>query len=147
MEVILKSEDKTLGRKGDIISVKPGYARNYLIPEGFAIVANVPNKKVALEDSKQAAHKVSKLRADAEATLALLTNAKVVIRAKVGEAGKIFGSITPLQIVKSLKEQGITIDYTKINIELPIKQIGQYKALVTLHETITHALVFEVVPV
>ncbi len=146
MEVILKCAHKTLGNKGDIVLVKSGYARNYLIPEGVAVVANTINKRVALENAKQAAHKVLKLKTDAEALLPLLRAAKVVISAKVGEGGKIFGSITPLQIAKSLKEKGIAVNYTKINIELPIKQIGTYQAVLNLHETVAYTLTFEVVP-
>lgn len=146
MEVILKRVHKTLGNKGDIVSVKAGYARNYLIPEGLAVVANEMHRKVARENAKQAAHKMLKLKADAEALLPLLAAAKVVVRAKVGEGGKIFGSITPLQIAKVLKEQGIIVDYTKIAIDLPIKQIGNYQAVLALHEGVSYTLTFDVVP-
>ncbi|WP_342265691.1 50S ribosomal protein L9 [Cardinium endosymbiont of Philonthus spinipes] len=146
MEVILKRVHKTLGNKGDIVSVKAGYARNYLIPEGLAVVANEMHRKVAQENAKQAAHKMLKLKADAEALLPLLAAAKVVVRAKVGEGGKIFGSITPLQIAKVLKEQGIIVDYTKIAIDLPIKQIGNYQAVLALHEGVSYTLTFDVVP-
>lgn len=147
MEVILKSAHRTLGNKGDIVSVKAGYARNYLIPEGLAVVANAVHKKIASENAKQAAHKALKLKANAEALLPLLTAAKVVVGAKAGEGGKIFGSVTPLQIAKSLKEQGIIVDYTKIAIELPIKQIGTYQAVLALHETVSYTLTFDVVPI
>lgn len=147
MEVILKGTYKTLGNKGDIVSVKAGYARNYLIPQGLAVVANDVYKKVALENARQAAGKALKLKADAEALLPLLTAAKVIVAAKVGEGGKIFGSVTPLQIAKSLKEQGIIVDYTKIAIELPVKQIGSYQAVLALHETVSYTLTFDVVPV
>lgn len=146
MEVILKRADKTLGNKGDIVSVKAGYARNYLIPEGLAVVANDMHKKVARENAKQAAHKMLKLKADAEALLPLLAAVKVVVAAKVGEGGKIFGSVTPLQIAKSLKAQGTIVDYTKIAVELPIKQIGTYQAVLSLHETVSYTLTFDVVP-
>ncbi|CDG49782.1 50S ribosomal protein L9 [Cardinium endosymbiont of Bemisia tabaci] len=146
MEVILKTAYKTLGNKGDIVSVKAGYARNYLIPEGLAVVANVTNKKIAFENAKQVAQKKLKLKADAEALLPLLRSAKVVIAAKVGEGGKIFGSITPLQIAKALKAKDIGVDHTKITIEDPIKQIGNYQAVLTLHETVSYTLTFDVVP-
>lgn len=146
MEIILKDAHKTLGNKGDIVSVKAGYARNYLIPKGLAVVANDINKKIAIENAKQATHKVLKLKADAEAMLPLLASAKVVVGAKVGEGGKIFGSITPLQIAKSLKAQGIGVDYAKIDIGQPIKQIGSYQAVLTLHKEISYTLTFEVVP-
>ncbi|TSJ81341.1 MAG: 50S ribosomal protein L9 [Candidatus Cardinium sp.] len=146
MEVILKRAYKTLGNKGDTVLVKAGYARNYLIPQGLAVVANEAHKKVALENARQATHKMLKLKANAEALLPLLTAAKVVVAAKVGEGGKIFGSVTPLQIAKSLKEQGISLDYTKITIEVPIKQIGTYQAVLALHETVAYTLTFEVVP-
>ncbi|CAH2560196.1 50S ribosomal protein L9 [Cardinium endosymbiont of Oedothorax gibbosus] len=146
MEVILKRAHKTLGNKGDIVSVKAGYARNHLIPEGLAVVANAVHTKVARENAKQAAHKMLKLKADAEALLPLLTAAKVVVAAKVGEGSKIFGSVTPLQIAKSLKAQGIIVDYTRIAIESPIKQIGTYQAVLSLHETVSYTLTFDVVP-
>ena len=146
MEVILKRAYKTLGNKGDTVSVKAGYARNYLIPQGLAVVANEVHKKVALENARQATNKMLKLKADAEALLPRLTAAKVVVAAKVGEGGKIFGSVTPLQIAKSLKEQGIGLDYTKITIEMPIKQVGTYEAVLALHETVSYTLRFDVVP-
>ncbi|ROT47653.1 50S ribosomal protein L9 [Candidatus Cardinium hertigii] len=148
MEIILKSAYKKLGKKGDMVSVKAGYGRNYLIPQGVAVVANSGNKKIALENAKQAAGKALKLKADAQALLAVLATAKVVVRVKVGEGGNIFGSVTPLQIAKSLKEQNkIIVDYTTMRLEGPIKKIGTYQVELALHEEISYILNFEVAPI
>ncbi|TDG94995.1 50S ribosomal protein L9 [Cardinium endosymbiont of Culicoides punctatus] len=146
MEVILKSEYNKLGKKGDIITVKPGYGRNFLIPQGIAIVANKGNKKVALENAKQAERRTLMLKERAKELLVVLERAKIVIKAKVGERGKIFGSITPLQISKALKVQGIEVDYNNINLEVVIKEIGTYQAELFLHKEISYQLNFNVIP-
>lgn len=146
MEIILKSEYKKLGKKGDVVTVKAGYGRNYLIPEGIAVVANRENKKIALENARQAAGKALMLKANAEVLLAVLETTKIVIKAKVGEHGKIFGSITPLQIAKALKDQGVVIDYSKIDLGAPIKQVGTYQAELVLHQEVSYKLNFNVIP-
>lgn len=146
MEVILTSEHKKLGKKGDIVTVEAGYGRNYLIPQALAVVANRGNKKVAFENAKQSASRALKLKADAQALLAVLAAAKIVVRAKVGEGGKIFGSITPLQIAKVLKEQGIVVDYSRIHLDMSIKEIGTYQATLALHEEVSYMLKFDVAP-
>lgn len=146
MEVLLKAECPFLGRKGDIVAVKPGYARNYLIPKGLAVVADQGVKKVALENAKQAASKAVKQKADAQALLANLVACNLVLKAKVGEGGRIFGSVTPLQLSRALKEQGIVLDYACITLDGPIKTIGAYQATVALHEEVACALRFNVVP-
>ena len=110
-------------------------------------MASDSNKKVAFENAKQAARKVLKLKADAQALLVDLAAVKIVVSVKVGEGGNIFGSVTPLQIAKSLKEKGIVmIDYTNIRLEAPIKKIGTYQAELTLHEEVSYTLNFEVIP-
>ncbi|MDD9139475.1 MAG: 50S ribosomal protein L9 [Candidatus Cardinium sp.] len=145
MEIILKSAYKALGKKGDIVTVKPGYGRNYLIPQGIAVVANETNRKVAAEDARQAAGKTLKLKTDAQGMAAYLTTIKVVLRAKVGEGGYIFGAITPLQIAQALKEKNVMVDYTNIKLPVAIKQLGSYQATLTLHEMVTYTLHFDVV--
>src|SRR5690606_9018998 len=104
MEVILKDDIKGLGYKNDTVNVKPGYGRNYLIPRGYAIIANSSNKKSVNENIRQAAHKAEKLKKDAVAISEKISNLSLVIPAKVGESGKIFGAVTVLQLSDSLKE-------------------------------------------
>lgn len=146
MEILLKADCPTLGKKGSIASVKPGYARNYLIPKGIAIVADASVKKVALENEKQAARKAVKQKADAETLLTALLACSLTLRAKVGEAGRIFGSVTPVQLSKALKDQGLSVDYTCITLDAPIKTVGKYQATVALHEAVSCQLPFTVVP-
>ena len=110
MEVILKEDVKGLGYKNDTITVKGGYGRNYLIPKGKAIVASESNKKMIAENIKQAAHKAEKIKNDAEAVAKSIGEITLEMGAKVGEKGKIFGAITPLQISDVLKEKGFEID-------------------------------------
>jgi len=145
MEVILKQDFKGLGFKNDLIKVKPGYGRNYLIPQGFSVVASETNKKVALENAKQAAHKVAKHKQDAEAMAARIDQLTIEIKARAGEKGKIFGSITPLQLAEALREQGIFVDRRDISFDHPIKTLGVHKATVRLHKEVTHPFSFQVI--
>ncbi|MCL4154428.1 UNVERIFIED_CONTAM: hypothetical protein GTU68_066839, partial [Idotea baltica] len=102
MEVILKTDIKGLGYKNDTVAVKPGYGRNYLIPQGFAIIASTSNKKMIAENIKQASHKADKIKNDAEAIAAAIGDNALEIKAKVGDSGKIFGAVTTLQISDAL---------------------------------------------
>ncbi len=145
MEIILKQDFKGLGYKNDLVKVKPGYGRNYLIPQGFAMIANETNKKIAAENTRQAAHKLAKHKQDAQAIAAKLDQLSLQIPAKVGEKGKIFGTITPLQLAEALKEQGILIDRREISFEKPVKNVGPHKAIITLHKEVVHTLEFKVV--
>lgn len=145
MEVILKQDFKSLGYKNAIVKVKPGYGRNYLIPQGFAVVANEVNKKIALENARQMAHKVSKQREEAEALAVRLDRLTVEIEAKVGDSGKIFGSITSAQIADALKAQRIVVDRKDISLSKPIKALGVHEASVTLHRDVVYTLTFKVV--
>src|SRR5690606_31856203 len=114
MEVILKQDIKTLGEKDDIVTVKPGYGRNYLIPQGFAILATSSAKKVLTENIKQAQFKQDKIKKDAESLAAKLEGVKLTIGAKAGETGKIFGSVNSIQIADALKKQGFEVDRRRI---------------------------------
>lgn len=147
MEVILKSSYPKLGKRGDMVTVKAGYGRNYLIPQGIAVTASQANKKQALEDAKQAAAKALKLKADAQALVASIDRVKVIVKMKVGEKGYIFGSVTPLQIAKALKAVDIVVHYNQIHldVEAPIKTVGNYQATLVLHEEISYKLAFQVV--
>jgi large subunit ribosomal protein L9 len=144
MEVILKQDFQSLGLKNDTVTVKPGYGRNYLIPRGLAVVANVVNKKIALENTRQAAHKVTKLKGEAEALAIKLGQLTIEITAKAGDSGKIFGSITSSQLSDALKAQHVFIDRKNISFGKPIKELGVHEATITLHKDVAHTLVFRV---
>src|ERR1700747_784554 len=107
MEVILKQDLSNLGYTDDVVKVKAGYARNYLIPRGLAALATESNKKVLAENQKQRAHKAQKIKGDAEAVAKQLETLVVKIAAKVGESGRIYGSVTPLQISEALYRHGV----------------------------------------
>lgn len=146
MEVILKEDIKGLGYKNDTVKVKPGYGRNYLIPQGFAIIANESNKKVVAENLKQAAHKAEKIKTEAQSIADKLKDVALEIPAKVGETGKIFGAITTLQISDALKDKGFSIDRKKISFKTDIKEVGEYAASLDLHKEVKQEVKFKVVP-
>ena len=145
MEVILKEDLTGLGYKNDVVKVKPGYARNYLIPRGIAILATDSNRKVLAENLKQAAHKAEKIKTAALNLAESIGNMVLEIPAKVGESGKIFGSVTNTQISDALKAQGFDIDRKKISISGDVKMVGEYKATLDLHREVKHTIVFRVV--
>lgn len=145
MEVILKEDIKGLGYKNDTINVKPGFANNYLVPKGFAMVANSSNKKMIAENVKQAAHKAEKIKKDAEDMAAQIGDTTLEIPAKAGESGKIFGAVTTLQIADALKRKGFDIDRKKISIEENVKMLGEYTAEIDLHKEVKHQIKFKVV--
>ena len=136
MEVILVKDIKGLGYKYDTVSVKPGYGRNYLIPQGYALIANDSNKKVVSENIKQASHKAEKLKTDAEDKAKKLENTSVELKAKIGDSGKIFGAVTTLQLSDALKEKGIDVDRKQISFDSPIKEAGEYTATADLHKEV-----------
>ncbi len=146
MEIILKQDIATLGHKDDIITVKDGYARNYLIPQGIATAATESAKKVLAENIRQRAHKEAKIKADAEAIGQKLEGVKLSIGAKTSTTGKIFGSVNTIQIAESLKEKGFDIDRKSILIkEEQIKEVGTYTAVIKLHREVKVNIEFEVV--
>lgn len=146
MEIILKKDIEKLGYKDDMVSVKPGYARNYLIPQGMAIVATASEKKVHAETLRQRAHKEEKLKAEAEKMAESLEKQTIQIGAKVGENGKIFGSVNTIQLADALEAAGFNIERKRITIKNePIKQIGTYEADVVVHKGIIQTINFEVV--
>jgi large subunit ribosomal protein L9 len=144
MDIILKEDIKGLGYKNDMVSVKPGYGRNYLIPQGFAIIANKANTKMIEENVRQAAHKAEKVKADAQEIATKLANLTLEIKTKAGETGKIFGAITALQVADALKEQGFDIDRKKISLG-SIKELGEHTADVDLHKEIKTVVKISVV--
>jgi large subunit ribosomal protein L9 len=135
MEIILKTDIAGLGYKNDTLDVKPGYGRNYLIPQGYALLATPSNKKILAENLKQAAHKAEKLKSGAEAIAEQIGESVFVITMKTGESGRIFGRVTSIQISDALALKGINIDRKKITIE-DIKFVGTYKAIVDLHKEV-----------
>lgn len=146
MEVILKTDIKGLGYKNDTVNVKPGYGRNYLIPQGFAIIASESNKKLIGENIKQAAHKAEKIKADAEAIAEAIGDAVLEIKAKAGDSGKIFGAVTTLQISDALKEaKGVEVDRKKISFKSEVKRVGEYEAEIDLHKEVKKDVKFNVV--
>ncbi|MGM0945058.1 MAG: 50S ribosomal protein L9 [Bacteroidota bacterium] len=145
MEIILKTDIKGLGYKNDMVDVKPGYGRNYLIPQGFAVLATSSNKKVLAENIKQAAHKAEKIKTEAENIAAKLEEVTLEIKAKIGESGKIFGKVTTLQISDALAAQGFEIDRKKIAINIPVDGAGEFQAEVDLHREVKTHVKFVVV--
>jgi len=146
MEVILKQDLDNLGYADEIVKVKPGYARNYLIPRGLAAIANESNKKMLAETVKQRAHKAQKLKGDAESVAKQLETMTLKIGAKVGESGKIYGSVTALQIADALAKHGVNVERKKIHIDGDhIKALGTYSATVNLHKDVKVKVNFEVI--
>ena len=144
MEIILLTDIANLGHKDDIVDVKQGYGRNYLIPQGYAILATPSARKVVAENLRQRAHKEAKLKAEAEAITAQLAEVKLTIGAKTSSTGKIFGSVNSIMISESLKEKGFDIDRKKIMLK-DVKEIGTYTALIKLHREVKVDVEFEVV--
>jgi len=145
MEVILTQNIQGLGYKNDTVKVKPGYGRNYLIPQGFAIIANNSNRKKIEENIKQAAHKAEKIKNDAEALAESIGELILKVGAKVGESGKIFGAVTTLQVADLLAAKGFEIDRKQISFPVQPKEVGEYVALLDLHKEVKHEVKFEVV--
>lgn len=144
MEIILTTDIAGLGYKNDTIDVKPGYGRNYLIPQGFAKLATPSNKKILAENLKQAAHKAEKIKTEAEAIAAQIGDNPITITMKAGESGRIFGRVTSLQIADALAAKGIIVDRKQIALE-DIKYIGDFKATVDLHKEVKHEISISVV--
>lgn len=146
MEVILKKNVDKLGYKDETVNVKPGYGRNFLIPQGYAVLATASAKKAHAEVMKQKAHKESKITAEAEALAAQLLESKVVISTKVGENGKIFGSVNTVQLAEALKAAGFDVDRKSLKIkDEPIREVGTFEAEANLHKGVKPLFKFEVV--
>ncbi len=146
MEIILKKDLKGLGYKNDIVKVKNGYGRNFLIPQGVAVLATESNKKMQAEEIKQSSFKEQKLRTEATANAEKLSTVTVKVGAKAGESGKIFGSVTNIQIAEALKKAGYDVERKNIEMnEDAIKTLGTYSAKVRLFKEIAATVNFEVV--
>ena len=146
MEIILIQDVDKLGHKDDIVTVKDGFARNYLIPQKMAIIATSSAKKVMAENKKQRAHKEAKIRQDAEKLAGRMTNLKITIGAKASQTGKIFGSVTPLMIAEAIQKNGYEVDRKQIVVQDDhIKEIGNYSVKVKLHKDVFVDVDLEVV--
>lgn len=146
MEVILKQDVKGLGYKNDIVEVKNGYGRNFLIPQRMAVLATESNKKMQAEEIKQSSFKEQKMRTEATANAEKLSTVTVKVGAKAGESGKIFGSVTNIQIADALKKAGYDVERKNIELnEEHIKTLGTYSAKVRLFKEISATVNFEVV--
>jgi large subunit ribosomal protein L9 len=146
MEIILLQDVRKLGQKDDLVHVKDGYGRNYLIPRGFAVAASPSAKKMHSENLKQRAHKEEKIKTVAEELATKMADLKLVVGAKTSTSGKIFGSVNTIQIAEALRDKGFEID--RKNISLPedqIKEIGKYKAIVKLHRDVKVDVDFEII--
>ncbi len=146
MDIILKQDLDNLGYADEIVKVRPGYARNFLIPNGLAIIANEENRKVLAETMKQRAHKAQKIKGGAEEQAKKLEAMVIKIGAKVGESGKIYGSVNALQLADALSKLGVEVDRKKIHLDSDhIKTLGMYTAMVNLHKDVKAKVNFEVV--
>ncbi|MBK7947040.1 MAG: 50S ribosomal protein L9 [Flavobacteriales bacterium] len=146
MEVILKKDVENLGYANDVVKVREGYARNYLLPRGLATVATPSEQKQLAETLKQRAHKLAKIKADAEALAGSVEGKTLKIGAKVGEKGRIFGSVNTIMIADALKAMGFEVDRKSIKIKgEAIKSTGKYEAEVAFHRDVVRTIPFEVV--
>jgi len=146
MQVILKKDIDKLGYKDEVVKVKDGYARNYLIPRDFALVATESTKKILAENLKQRAHKEAKVKEEAMKIAAKLKEISIKVGAKAGDNGKIFGSVNTIQVADALKKLGFDFERKNIIIKNePIKVLGSYEAVIKLHKEISETVKFDVV--
>ncbi len=145
MQIILKEDILNLGYKDEIVTVKDGYGRNYLLPQGKAVIATEAAKKVLAENLRQRAHKLEKIKKDAEELAAKLDGVSLTIGAKTSSTGTIFGSVTNIQIAEALEKLGYNVDRKVIIIKDAVKEVGTYKAIVKLHKEVSVEIPFEVV--
>ncbi|MDL2305581.1 50S ribosomal protein L9 [Bacteroides sp. OttesenSCG-928-D19] len=145
MEIILKEDILNLGYKNDIVTVKSGYGRNYLIPTGKAVIASPSAKKMLAEELKQRAHKLEKIKKDAEEKMAKLEGVTLTIATKVSSTGTIFGSVSNIQIADALSKLGFDVDRKLIVVKEAVKEVGSYKATIKLHKEVSIEIPFEVV--
>ena len=144
MEIILITDIAGVGYKNDIVNVKAGYGRNYLIPQGFALLANASNRKIVAENVRQASHKAEKLKKDAEEIAAAIGDLTIDIKTVVAESGRIFGRVTNTQVADILKAKGFNIDRKKITLD-DVKSIGTYSATIDLHKEVKHKIALNVI--
>jgi large subunit ribosomal protein L9 len=146
MKVILKSDVKDLGNIGEVVNVKDGFARNFLVPKGLAVEASTKNVKVFEHEKKKIQEMARKVKAGAAGLAEKISAAKITIKAKAGEEDRLFGSVTSMDIADALKAEGIEIDKKKIQLDEPIKRVGEYTVAIKLHSDVSAQLNVQVVP-
>lgn len=145
MKIILKENVANLGYKDDVVEVKDGYGRNYLIPQGKAVIASSSALKQLAENQKQRAHKLAKILEDAKAAAAALEGVALTIGAKTSSTGTIFGSVNNIQIAEALEKLGHNVDRKLISIKSAVKEVGQYSATIKFHKEVEVEVPFEVI--
>ena len=145
MEIILKEDVINLGYKGDIVKVKDGYGRNFLIPTKKAVLATASAKKMLAEDLKQRAHKLERLKNEAAELAEKVQDITLTVGAKTSTTGKIFGAVGPIQIADAFEKAGFSVDRKVIVLKEAVKEVGSYKATLKLHKEVTVEVAFEVV--
>lgn len=145
MKVILKEDVQKIGSMGQIVTVADGFARNYLVPKGLAVEANIKNMKSLEHAKKVIQEKAKKVKASVQDFADRLSKISLVIKAKAGEEGKLFGSVTTMDIAEQLKNAGIEIDKKKISLDEPIKRIGTYAVSIRLHPEVDTQINLQVV--
>ncbi len=146
MKLILKADVKDVGRMGEMITVKDGYARNFLLPKGLAIEANPKNIKALEHEKRKIQDLARKVKAGAQDLASRISAMTVTIKAKAGEEDKLFGSVTAMDIAEAVKQEGVEIDKKRILLDEPIKRLGSYTVHVKIHPEVTSQLRIEVVP-
>jgi large subunit ribosomal protein L9 len=145
MEVILREDIERLGTRGQVVTVAPGYARNFLLPRRLAVAATEANKKIVEQERQAYLRKEAKLKTEAEDLSKLLTGVTVSIMQKAGENDQLFGSVTSKDIAEALEKQNFTVDRRKVLLDEPIKQLGEFKVPVRLHRDVTAEVTVQVV--
>ncbi|MDR2824340.1 MAG: 50S ribosomal protein L9 [Prevotellaceae bacterium] len=145
MEIILKEDVVNLGYKDDIVKVKDGYGRNYLIPTKKAVIASESAKKMLAEDLRQRAHKIEQIRNEAIALADKLKDVVLTVSAKTSATGKIFGAVNAIHLADAFEKAGYVIDKRVISLKEPVKEIGSYKATLKLHREVSVEIPFEVI--
>lgn len=145
MKLILIEDVPNLGYKDDVVEVKAGYGRNYLIPQLKAVIATPSALKVLAENQRQRAHKLAKIKADAEAAAAALEGVSLTIGAKTSATGTIYGSVNAIQISEALEKLGHNVDRRQIVIKDVVKEVGKYNATINFHKEVSVEIPFEVV--
>ena len=146
MELILREDVKSLGKAGELVRVKPGYARNFLLPRGLAYEATEGNKKRIAGETRARTARLASERAEAEATAARLGALALTLKGKAGEEGKLFGSITAQDIAAALEKSGHTVDRRRIELDHPIKTLGEHTVAIRLHPEVHADVQLTVVP-
>ncbi len=145
MEIILKEDVINLGYKGDIVKVRDGYGRNFLIPQKKAVLATESAKKMLAEDNRQRAHKLERIKNEALELAEKVKDITLTVGAKTSTTGKIFGAVGPIQLADAFEKAGFTVDRKVIALKEPVKEIGSYKATLKLHKEVSVEVAFEVV--